>query len=254
MCELLGLAFNEPVTSRISFYGFCQRSSRNPDGWGLAWFADGQALVRKEPLPANISTTASRLEQNDRISSTIFIGHVRLASCGDLSLENTHPFQMDFHGVSVVFAHNGTLRNLPAHGPYKPLGATDSEQAFCHLLSWMDDQKISFSDYTRLESRPQQLNGYGNMNLLFSNGSELFAYRDRRGYNGLCLTYRKAPFMPITLRDPDWQVNLAGEKRPSEEGFVIATKPLTDEPWIDLKCGSLLVIRSGKVQYGDPRT
>ncbi len=259
MCELLGLAFNEPVTPRISFRGFRRRGRGNPHGWGLAWFSNGQAEIRKEPAPADTSAKAGRVQMEEHISSPVFIGHVRFASCGDPSLANTHPFQRDFRGAPVVFAHNGTLTkgmlgDLFQLGRFRPEGETDSEEAFCHFLSWMDDQAVSFSDFARIEDWLRKLNGRGNMNLLFSNGTELFAYRDRGGYNGLCFTYRSAPFAKVSLVDEDWKVNLAQDKPASERGFIVATRPLTDETWINLRPGGLLVLRGGEAVYGDPRT
>ena len=88
---------------------------------------------------------------------------------------------------------------------------------------------------------------------MFSNGRELFAYHDRAGYNGLCFTYPRSPFPKISRLDEDWNVDLTEEKRPSEQGFLLATRALTDEPWVDLRCGGLLVLRSGEPVYGDPR-
>jgi len=252
MCELLGLAFNEPVTARISFRGFRHRGATNPDGWGLAYFYEGHPKITKEPAPAINSDLAAALQEKS-ISSHIFIGHVRYASQGRRTLANTHPFRHDLHGMPVVFAHNGTLHGLPQPTHCKPAGETDSEQALCVLLSRMQEEGVSFSDFRCIESLLQELNGYGTMNVLFSNGARLFVYRDREGYNGLCFTHRQAPFHAITLQDEDWTVDLSEEKKPSERGFVIATRPLTDEDWTDLETGRLLVIEAGKVVYGDSR-
>lgn len=252
MCELLGLAFNEPVTVGISFPGFLRRGASNPDGWGLAYFHDGRPRIRKEPAPANKSPAAEKVQRED-ISSQIFIGHVRLASRGGRTQANTHPFRHDFQGTPVVFAHNGTLHGLPQPTHLKPIGQTDSEQAFCVLLSRMQQEGVSLSHFRRIEHLLQELNDYGTMNVLFSNGAELFAYRDKGGYKGLCLTHREAPFHAITLQDEDWTVDLSKVKKPSERGFVIATRPLTDENWTDLKKGKLLVIHAGRAVYGDPR-
>lgn len=252
MCELLGLAFNEPVRVGISFRGFRHRGATNPHGWGLAWFQDARPEIRREPAPANTSTAAFALQKMS-ISSDIFIGHVRYASCGSRTQANTHPFCHDLHGRPVVFAHNGTLSHLPRPTQLRPLGETDSEQALCVFLSWMHEESVSFSEFSRIERQLRDLNDHGSMNLLFSNGTEMFAYRDRKGYNGLCFTYRVAPFQVITLQDEDWTVDLSEEKRPSERGFVIASTPLTDEDWTDLSQGGLLVIRAGKAVYGDPR-
>lgn len=252
MCELLGLAFNEPVTVGISFRGFRHRGADNPHGWGLAWFRGGRPEIRKEPAPADESDAAVAVQKMS-ISSPIFIGHVRLASCGNQTPANTHPFHHELQGTPVVFAHNGTLRNLPRPTHFGPVGETDSEQALCVLLSRMQEEKVPFSDFARIENLLQKLNESGTMNVLFSNGAELFVYRDKEGYNGLCLTHREVPFQAITLQDEDWTVDLSEEKRPSERGFVIATKPLTHEHWADLKRGTLLVIHAGRAVYGDPR-
>lgn len=252
MCELLGLAFNQPVTVGISFRAFRHRGVANPHGWGLAWFHDGQAEIRKEAEPAYTSEEA-RAILNEPISSNIFIGHVRSASRGAVADENTHPFCHDLGGTPVVFAHNGTLYDLPEPDDFKPGGDTDSEQAFCLLLSWMQKDRITFSDFQQIEDWLRAFNRHGKMNLLFSNGSELFAYRDADGYNGLCLTYREAPFGRVTLEDEDWTIDLSQVKKPSERGFVIATRPLTSEDWTNLRPGSLLVIQAGRVVYGDPR-
>jgi glutamine amidotransferase len=252
MCELLGLAFNEPVTVGISFRGFRHRGASNPDGWGLAYFRDGRPIIWKEPVQVDKSSAAEKVE-GESISSQIFIGHVRRASRGDRTKANTHPFRHDFQGTPVVFAHNGTLDGLPQPTHFRPIGDTDSEQAFCVLLSRMQEEGVSFSDFGRIERLLQELNDYGTVNVLFSNGAELFAYRDKGGYKGLCLMHREAPFHAITLQDEDWTVDLSKVKKPSERGFVIATCPLTDEKWTDLKKGKLLAIHAGRAVYGDPR-
>jgi predicted glutamine amidotransferase len=256
MCELLGIAFNEPVTASIAFRGFRRRGERNADGWGLAWFFNNAVQIRKEPAPANQSEEATLLEKKlaGEISSPIFIGHVRLASHGSPSLANTHPFQRTLRGVPVLFAHNGTLDSLPQPRRFRPDGDTDSETAFCLLLEWMEDGAVSFNDFSRIEARLRDLNERGTMNLLFSEGTSLFVYSDKAGYNGLCFTYRRAPFQVIKLKDEDWEIDLAEEKRPSEKGFVIATRAMTDEHWEHLAKGRLLVIRDGEAIYGNART
>lgn len=254
MCELLGLAFNEPVTVSIAFRGFQHRGKQNPDGWGLAWFFNNEVQIRKEPAPASESAEARRLQKEIRqILSPIFIGHVRRASRGITSQANTHPFRKTFRGAPVVFAHNGTVDKLSSPRRLRPEGETDSETLFCLLLEWMEDKGVSFSDFSLIENWLREFNKLGTMNLLFSDGQALFAYRDRRGYNGLCFTYREAPFPKVKLKDEDWEVDLTEDKRPSERGFVIATRALTTERWDKLREGCLLVVKGGEAVYGDPR-
>jgi glutamine amidotransferase len=251
MCELLGLSFNQPVGCALSFRGFRERGERNPDGWGVARHEGHACQVFKEPVTAVSSGLASFVRDYPPFRSPIFIAHVRWASHGEVALQNTHPFVRTFRRREVALAHNGTLRGQPTAGlAFHPVGRTDSELLFCRLLTRLSADDIAFTDFARLEALLRELNGYGSLNLLFSDGDHLFAYRDRDGYNGLCMTRRRAPFGVVRLRDADWSVDLAEHKSPGRRGFVVATKPLTDEPWQDLTPGGLAVFAGGEAVYG----
>ena len=65
LCELLGLTFNLPVTSNVSFTGFRQRAEANPDGWGLAFYPDKSAQVFKPVvvLPIHILEQAADINE-----------------------------------------------------------------------------------------------------------------------------------------------------------------------------------------------
>lgn len=252
MCELLGLNFNQPVRCSLSFRGFRHRGERNPHGWGIARF-DGRACqVLKEPIKAPTSRLATFLRDYESFVSKIFIGHVRYASRGRHTLQNTHPFSRTFRSRDVALAHNGTLDPVIATSSLKfhPVGETDSEYLLCALLTRFSDEGIHFTDFQRIETLLREFNKFGTMNLLFSEGDHLYGYRDQGGYNRLCMTKRAAPFDRVSLEDEDWEVDLAEEKRPDQRGFVIATDPLTDETWNDLQPGSLYVFKDGDCIYG----
>ena len=53
----------------------------------------------------------------------------------------------------------------------------------------------------------------------------------------------------MSLHDEDWEVDLASEKRPDQHGYVIATKPLTDEEWTPFGQGRLYVFKNGELIY-----
>lgn len=258
MCELLALNFNQPVRMALSFRGFRHRGQENPHGWGVARFEGPACQVFKEPVNADGSELATFLRDYSAFKSQIFIGHVRKSSRGNRALCNTHPFVRVFRSREVALAHNGTLecarlaerRTLKFH----PVGATDSEYLFCLLLTRLSEDRIAWDDYQQIEGLLREFNRAGTMNLLFSEGQHLYAYRDREGYKGLCLTERVAPFDRVSLRDEDWEVDLAEEKDPQQKGFVIATDPLTDERWSELQPGTLNVFAKGQRVYPTERT
>lgn len=78
-----------------------------------------------------------------------------------------------------VLAHNGTLNGIHTHpnfalGHYRPIGDTDSEHAFCHLLACMEGLWLSGSDGPTLKKRmavfvdfAAQSRTLGNANFLY---------------------------------------------------------------------------------------
>ena len=79
-------------------------------------------------------------------------------------------------------------------------------------------------------------------------------YHDKDGYNGLCFVQRRSPYGKVKLVDEDWEVNLAEEKSPDQEGYIVATKRLTKaEHWEDFEPGELVVFAEGKIAYSNKR-
>ena len=252
MCELLGLSFNQPVKPTLSFRGFRHRGEGNPHGWGLAYYPDKSVQVIKEPIKASGSPLSGFINNYPQIKSKIFISHVRYSSVGPKSHKNTHPFQRELYGKEFVFAHNDTLTNYSdlETGRFKPVGETDSEHAFGHILHCVEERAIAkWTDehFRWLWELLKTVNNSGNFNCIFSDGEYLFCYHDKGGYNGLCFVQRRTPFTTVSLADEDFEINLLEEKSPSQKGFVIATRRLTDERWENFHPWELVVFKDGNM-------
>ena len=245
------MSFNQPVRPAFSFRGFRRRGENNPDGWGLAYYPDKSAEVFKESLASQSSALSKFLLQYTGLQSETIIAHVRKGSKGGRSHENTHPFARVFQGREYIFAHNGTLRDYLSLGlgSFKPIGETDSEYVFCYLLGSFEQRGLrdwTETEFEWLGAKLSQVNAFGTFNTLFSDGTHLFCYRDRDGYNGLCYCHRQSPFGNIRLKDEDFDINLDEEKNPTQTGYIVATKALTNERWQDVPWGCLLVFREGR--------
>jgi len=136
MCRLFGLSA-APHRVRASFWlleapdSLVAQSRRNPDGTGLGFFDErGRPELDKEPLPAYADPAFAREARH--VSSTTFVSHIRFATTGGRTVENTHPFAMD----GRVFAHNGVVQGLDlleerlGDELHLVRGDTDSERFF----------------------------------------------------------------------------------------------------------------------------
>ena len=138
MCQLLGMNCNTPTDVTFSFTGFAQRGGRtdhHADGWGIAFFEGAGLRHFVDHQPACESPVAELIRRYP-IKSRNVIAHIRKATQGAVALENCHPFVRELWGRYWVFAHNGNLENFHPrlHASFRPVGATDSERAFCWLM------------------------------------------------------------------------------------------------------------------------
>ena len=182
---------------------------------------------------------------------------MRYASEGGVSDNNTHPFRFRFQEKDYIFAHNGTLKNykqtLTLNG-FQPNGETDSEHLFCYLLSKIIDRNISSwgnEDFLWFnEVLDKEVCPLGATNCIFSDGNLLFCYRDIKGRKRLNLTHRVSPYEIIDLIDVDFTINLSEVKDDDEEGYIIATEPLTNpETWDEFEHGELMVFKEGRIVF-----
>jgi predicted glutamine amidotransferase len=252
MCELMGMSFAKPIAADFSIRRFSLRAAENADGWGLAWYPDRSAAIVKEALDWRASDFSRFLESYARLQSAIYVAHVRHRSTGGPpTYADTHPFERELDGRQFCFAHNGTIRDfgeLPL-GQHQPLGHTDSERLFCHLLALIATRGSNLhtpDDWAWLHDNLRQLNARGTMNCLLSDGRRLFCYHDLTAWKGLA--YRQLRFQDANdrrLEDATVRMELAGD--PYNSGYVIATCPLSESGWTRFVPGQLLVLEAGSV-------
>jgi glutamine amidotransferase len=261
MCELLGMSFAKPVAASISMRDFALRGEENADGWGLAWYPDQSASVIKEPIKWRASPHTGFLENYPRLSSPIYIAHVRHRTTGgDPTHADTHPFSRELNGHDYCFAHNGTLLGpfweLPL-GRYHPIGKTDSEHMFCHILGQLADHENQLSDeagWRWLHAKLTELNRQGRINCLLSDGQRLFSYFDAAGWKGLTFSKMYVRGNKIShLEDETVQIDLK-EDESVNPGFVVATRPLSTKGWHNFEPGELLVLENGLARFSTHRS
>ena len=253
MCQLLGMNCNVPTDILFSFEGFCARGGRtdeHSDGWGIAFFEGSGCRLFLDPK-ASINSPVAEMVRNYPIHSTNVIAHIRKATIGEVALENTHPFIRELWGHYWIFAHNGDLKEkMPSlRGNFRPVGATDSEHAFCMILETLQN-KFGWNEPTTEELTStvtevtKDLATKGTFNYLLSNGKLLFAHCSTK----LCYIVRQAPFTTAHLIDEDITIDFDEVTSPNDRVAVIATTPLTDnEEWTEMQSGQLLVFEDGQL-------
>jgi predicted glutamine amidotransferase len=263
MCELFCLSGRRATVVSFTLEAFARRGGlhgRNVDGWGLAYYDDRDVRLYREPEPAGDSSWLSFVQRR-RIASTLVLSHIRHATRGGISLANTQPFARELGGRWHVFAHNGRLddieiRHRGAWDRFWPVGDTDSEVAFCILLERLAEiwrgpvappLDVRLAIVERFAADMRQL---GPANFLYADGDALFAHGHRRTQPdgtiappGLWQLQRRCPVDVDAL--PQAGVAIEPDRR-DQEITLLASVPLTAEPWRRLAEGELVVVRNGR--------
>ncbi len=252
MCQLLGMNCATPTDITFSFRGFSQRAgitSDHCDGFGIAFFEDKACRLFVDNQSA-VESPIAELIRNYPIKSRNVIAHIRKATQGKITLENSHPFVRELWGRQWIFAHNGDLHGFEPtlSGRFTPIGNTDSERSFCYLLDQLV-QKFGYEEPSLdqifdllLEVSPK-IAEHGTFNFCLSNGKALFSYAVTK----LHWLVREYPFQPAQLVDLDVEVDFSQHTTPEDRVAVITTEPLTqNEKWTVYKPGEMILFQHGQ--------
>jgi len=272
MCELLTISSQYPANMGFSLNRLASHSQycdneifSNPDGWGVAYYQGNDVTLLREPQSANNSELVRFIEKH--IPATdLLISHIRKATQGNRSLNNTQPFIRELAGRMHVFAHNGDFPDIKKSSEFllqhfHTVGETDSEHAFCYLLDqlklpWLKHPHQSPSIRQRFDLISQfaeKLRQYGPANFVYSDSEVCFAHAHKRIQEdceikppGLYLLNRDCEMKGTETNINEHGINIQKIQK-KQQIFIVASVPLTaDEKWQAVDEGEVLVFSKGK--------
>lgn len=220
--------------------------------WGLVQYEGSEALCLKESAARPGSVGQRALSQWDRaVYHSLFAASSTASSRRDLSRQG--PYVREMAGHHHFFLHEGRLPGIEETyrfplGSFSPLGESDSERAFCALLSrnqiiWKDgrpERIVRLSIVTDFASRIAPL---GAAPFIYSDGDYLYVHSDRRLIDGavrpgfyVLETNTRHALKDVTLQSSD-----------AAPLVLISDRPLSDGEWRPMSDGEVLMIRQGEV-------
>ncbi len=207
-------------------------------------------MIYKEPGP--LYASEAKREIGRRVLGRIIVSHVRLATTGSHSVENTHPWI--YRGW--VFAHNGVIRNRKhlldlLEDQYRETleGETDSEVLF-HLVVQEAERKGDpvegiVSAVRRILEEGVE---FSSLNFIASDGRRLYALRYANtmlDYYTLYYIERPKEKLYIDRLSRITRQLIQAKLARGERAVIIASEIMSDEPhWVPLPNRSLLVVDS----------
>jgi len=216
MCRMFGMAARSPISSHGWLIegprSLRALSNEHADGWGIAMH-DGAWHIERG---TSCAAASDRFTACARDEARLAIAHVRKATVGATTLANTHPFR---HG-DFVLAHNGTITNVaalvartaPVHAVFD--GDTDSERLFGFVRTHVDEAADVERGVCAAVRALRALGDVGAASFLFATATELYAHRCGRA-------------LWVLAR---------------HDATLIASEPLSDEPWTEIAEGAVVAL------------
>lgn len=261
MSELVALSFDANASPSIDFAA--PHAEAQPGataslyGWGVGWYPSSErgASVVKDPTTSADPGVNEALRDWGRFRSTVFLCHLR-GHRRPRNQEDAQPFVRSYGGRQWIFVHDGDLtpdwqqrfprRDDPA---FEPLGRTDSEHAFCLLLSRLHAEGMrTLADVPpeRLHAWMRELNADGQFNAMLTDGEQIAVYSDASGGYPLYSTRLVPPHVVAELASPTVRVAFDAPEDPHRTVLAFSTVPLEGgASWQALLPGSLTMARRG---------
>ncbi len=224
------------------------RGELHHDGWGIGWYEhDMPRTIRSagrasaEPLFTETAAT---------VQSHLLMGHVRQASVGELSVENSHPFVWQ----RWMLAHNGTIEGFEHVAPRMTaeMSAAWLDHRRGHdrqrtVVSWLlaraEQRALNFTRRRRIQS---------DRNLLRQSIADLVAWSAAAPPppDGEPTRLNLLLTDGATLWVTRWQYDLHYWERPGI--LIAASEPIGEGPWRELPEPSILMVRRGETAVIEP--
>lgn len=229
MCELFGVSAHGKTYVNDYLREFFSHSNKHPNGWGIAEFYAGGVSLEKEPIEASKSAyLRERLKY--KVDRGDMMAHIRFATRGMESYENSHPFvKTDNFGRTWTFEHNGTIFNYPTLDPYfySQEGQTDSERIILYIIDKINAKQTELNRplseterFAVIDKITASLAKGNKLNFLLYDGEIMYVHCNAAG------------FLHCLKKD---------------ESMIFATTPLSREEWRPVKFTTLLAYKNGKL-------
>ena len=211
-------------------------------GWGIAWYDHtGKPHIQKGKRSAINQTQNQPVTLS--LTSYLAVSHLRFASSGSITDENTHPF----HFQTWVFAHSGTVHKeklsnalVPPYNQNYQSEPIDSEIYFRFILQSIKEK----GEINGIKHAVTLANDKRGASFLLSDGTSLYAYS-----YGIPLYYLKWRGQKLFQQTaPATGVRYQSNQLTSMPAIIVASEKLDDNNWMVMDNGELLVIRKN-LQY-----
>ena len=258
--DILALSFDAKSSPSLDLHLPELAAASHSQGWGLGWYPDDQssAMVTKDPGARSKKVPVASITDWGSFRSTVFFCKVRGAENG-YGHADAQPFARSFAGRDWLFMHNGDLEKPELeklHGTrlrmMEPLGSTDSELAFCNLLTQVQEtnaRRIADVDAGRWLEWFQRFDRLGSSDMYISDGESILVFHGSKSPKNLYYSRVQPPDNKETLSSPAVDLSLNDPRDNYRSALIVSSSPFNQREWVTMEAAQLIIIRRSVIVW-----
>jgi len=258
--DILAVNFDAPSSPAIQLKISKPSGASHSLGWGFGWYPGSQqsAMVVKDPAAREVKIVTSAIADWSNFRSNLFFCKVRGADDGYTQAE-TQPFSRSFAGRDWLFMHNGDVDKVALehlHGRQtrllEPLGGTDSELAFCNLLSLMQEEgarQIADINPLTLHEWFKRFDHLGSADMFLSDGQSLVCFQGSLSPKRLSFSRHMPPNRPDALACDVASIALNDPRDSYRTSLIVSSSPFPGDGWNPMQPGQMIIANHGAIVW-----
>lgn len=260
MSDFLVMSMDCIGSPNINLHSAISPKSNNC-GWGFGWYPNDESASAsvKDSSSKEANDLALTLSNWKNFRSTTFFCKIRGVS-KNYTHQSTQPFSRSFGGRDWLFIHNGELdknklSNLlkkEESGFLDPIGNTDSELAFCVLLSHIlksGEKFLSDIPWQTMHRWFLDLNEVGTADFVISDGRHTVIYHGKNSASVIRYNRFIPPHNHIILSSPEVSLQFDEAIDSYRTSLVFSTCDFGNVNWAQMEEGQMMVVRRGILQW-----
>lgn len=261
MGELLALNYDTIASPSIKLQSTAADDpSANHAGWGFGWYPndDVAASVIKDTKSSTMQNLSDTIHDWQRFNSTAFLCKVRGAAKKQTQ-HDTQPFNRSYAGRDWLFLHNGEadknqLQEMQTSqsGFLQPLGSTDSELIFCHLIGKLYQsglKTLSAVEPELILSWLAALDPTGEIDIVLSDGRIFLFYHGINSQGKLYYVRQTPPHQYTIFENDNVLLDLSNPRDVHKSQIIVTSSKFTNGKFDEMHRSQLVIANHATILF-----
>lgn len=235
-----------------------QKSGYIPS-WGLGWYPEDNlsTMLTKGEAAKDTAIFANAVTDWSNFRSTTFFYKIK-SSTQEYNYNESQPFSRSFSGRDWMFSHSGdldkeSLKKIQNNQPnflLEPIGNSDSELAFCYILSQIhkhNSKTISGIEPNLLYSWFKEIDSFGSADMYLTDGESMICFHGTASQSNMSYSRIQPPHNQGVYNSESTQFSLDDPRDIYRTALVVTNSSFYEGSWTNMALGQLIIIKRGAI-------